>query len=110
MHIGRTVCRCSGIFANHRSEIMRKFAIVCFFAFLLGLSALVHAAPVDINTADAAVLAESIKGVGAKRAEAIIAYRKEHGPFKAVEDLAKVPGIGTKVVEQNRQNLTVGKR
>lgn len=89
---------------------MRKFAVVCFSAFLLGLSAVVSAAPVDINTADATALAQSIKGVGAKRAEAIVAYRKEHGPFKTVDELAKVPGIGAKMVEANRQNLAVGKR
>lgn len=89
---------------------MRKLASVCLSALLLGLSVMVQAAPVDINSADAAVLASSIKGVGEKRAEAIIAYRKEHGPFKAIEDLAKVPGIGAKMVEDNRQNLTVGKR
>ncbi|MEW6647209.1 MAG: helix-hairpin-helix domain-containing protein [Pseudomonadota bacterium] len=89
---------------------MRKFAVACFSAFLLGLSAVVFAAPVDINTADATALAQSIKGVGAKRAEAIVAYRKEHGPFKTVDDLAKVPGIGAKMVEANRQNLAVGKR
>ncbi|WP_127477089.1 ComEA family DNA-binding protein [Sulfurivermis fontis] len=89
---------------------MRKFAVACFSAFLLGLSTVVSAAPVDINTADAATLAQSIKGVGAKRAEAIVAYRKEHGPFKTVDDLAKVPGIGAKMVEANRQNLAVGKR
>ncbi len=89
---------------------MRKFAIVCFSVFLLGLSSLTLAAPVDINTADAALLAQSIKGVGAKRAEAIIAYRKEHGPFKTADELTKVPGINAKIVEDNRQNIAVGKR
>lgn len=88
---------------------MRKFAIACLSALLLGLSTAIHAAAVDINTADAAALAQSIKGVGAKRAEAIVAYRKEHGPFKTVDDLAKVPGVGAKVVEDNRANLSVGK-
>lgn len=89
---------------------MRKFAIVCFSLFLLGLSSLTWAAPVDINTADAVMLAEAIDGVGPKKAEAIIAYRKKHGPFKSVDDLAKVPGIGAKLVENNRKNMTVGKR
>lgn len=89
---------------------MRKFVLACFYAILLALSAATYAAPVDINSADAALLAQSIKGVGDKRAEAIVAYRNEHGPFKSVDDLAKVPGIGVKVVEQNRANLTVGKR
>lgn len=89
---------------------MRKFVMGCFSALLLGLSAITQAAPVDINSADATVLAQGIKGVGVKRAEAIVAYRKEHGPFKTVDDLAKVPGVGAKVVEENRANLSVGKR
>lgn len=66
------------------------------------------AAPVDINTADAATLATAIKGVGAARAEAIIAYREQHGPFATVDDLANVKGIGSKIVEANRDGLSVG--
>ncbi|PKM42524.1 MAG: competence protein ComEA [Gammaproteobacteria bacterium HGW-Gammaproteobacteria-1] len=89
---------------------MHKSVVAIFAIFLLALSAFTHAAPVDINTADAATLAQAIKGVGAKRADAIVAYRKEHGPFKSVDELAKVPGIGAKVVEENRQNIAVGKQ
>lgn len=88
---------------------MRKFAVVCFSVFLLGLSSLTLAAPVDINTADATVLAQSIKGVGAKRAEAIVAYRKEHGPFKSLDELTKIKGINAKIIENNRSNMTIGK-
>ncbi len=84
---------------------------------LLGIIALLFvffaapswAAPVNINTADAATLASGINGVGEKKAEAIIKYRKEHGPFKSVDELANVPGIGEKTIENNRNNLTVGK-
>lgn len=65
--------------------------------------------PVDINSADAATLAASIKGVGQSRAEAIVAYREKHGPFATVDDLALVSGIGDKLVEQNRDQLTAGK-
>lgn len=89
---------------------MRKITVVFVSLFLLGLSSLTFAAPIDINTADSAALAQAINGVGPKRAEAIVAYRKEHGPFKTVEELAKVPGIGAKLVEQNKQNISVGKR
>lgn len=84
---------------------------------LLGIIALLFvffagpcwAAPVNINTADAATLAAGIKGVGDKKAQAIIQYRKDHGPFKSVDELANVPGIGEKMVENNRSNITVGK-
>lgn len=62
---------------------------------------------VNINTADAATLAEHVKGVGLKKAEAIVQYRKDNGPFKSVEDLAKVTGIGDETVEKNRAILSV---
>jgi len=63
---------------------------------------------VDINTADAQTLDKNIIGVGLKRAEAIVAFREEHGPFQSVDELTKVKGIGQKMVEKNRANLTVG--
>jgi len=61
---------------------------------------------VNINSADAATMAANIIGVGEKRAQAIVAYREEHGPFKSVDELTQVKGIGLKLVEQNRENLT----
>ena len=67
------------------------------------------APPVDINTAGAEALAEAIKGVGLKRAEAIVVHRDKHGPFATVDDLANVQGIGERTVEGSRGNLTVGK-
>jgi len=63
-------------------------------------------AAVDINTADAATL-EQVKGIGPVKAAAIVDYRKANGPFKSVDELAKVPGIGEKSVEQLRDQLTV---
>ncbi len=75
---------------------------------LLAVSSLVFAAePVDINSADAAALAQAMKGVGPAKAEAIVAFRAKNGPFKSVEDLALVQGIGEKTVEMNRDHLTV---
>ena len=52
---------------------------------------------VDINQADATQLA-TLKGIGPKKAEAIIAYRAAHGGFKTVNDLANVKGIGVKAL------------
>lgn len=65
------------------------------------------AEPVDINTADAQTLSRAIKGVGRARAEAIVAYRSEHGPFKTVDELTQVKGIGLKIIESNRDNIVV---
>lgn len=76
---------------------------------VLMLPLLVHAGPVNINTADAATLAKELSGVGDVKAAAIVEYRQKHGAFKTVDDLALVPGIGNKFVERNRQNLRLDK-
>jgi len=67
----------------------------------------VSAGPVDINTADAATLASAINGVGEKKAATIVEYRKTHGPFASVDDLARIKGIGAGTIDRNRDNLMV---
>ena len=64
------------------------------------------AAQINLNTASAAEL-ETLNGVGAAKAEAIVAYRTEHGGFKSVDELANVKGIGDKTVSKNRDQMTV---
>ncbi len=59
--------------------------------------------PVDINHADATQLA-TLKGIGPKKADAIIAYRTKNGSFQTVADLAKVKGIGAKSVARLQKN------
>lgn len=61
---------------------------------------------VNINTASAGELA-TLKGVGAKTAQAIVDYREMFGRFESVDDLTKVKGIGDKTLEKNRHRLTV---
>ncbi|WP_394752039.1 ComEA family DNA-binding protein [Crenothrix sp.] len=63
------------------------------------------AAPVNINTADAKTISDSLNGIGQKKAEAIIKYRTEKGPFKAADDLTNVSGIGPKTVEKNKADI-----
>jgi competence protein ComEA len=76
------------------------------FIFLLSLCAVnVMAAPVNVNTADAKTIAEALTGVGPAKAEAIIEYREKNGPFKSAEDFIKVPGIGEKTVEKNKNDI-----
>ncbi len=60
---------------------------------------------VNINKADAETLAATLTGVGISRAEAIVRYREEFGPFFTIEDLQQVKGIGPGVVEKNRERL-----
>lgn len=63
------------------------------------------AGPVNVNTADASLLAKELDGVGPAKAQAIVEYRQKNGPFRTPEDLLKVQGIGERVLEQNRANL-----
>lgn len=49
--------------------------------------------PVNLNTADAEALT-ALPGIGEELAARIVEYREEHGPFKTVEELTEVPGIG----------------
>ena len=61
---------------------------------------------VDINTADAKLL-ETLPGIGETRAQAIISHRDEHGPFKRVDDIVAVPGIGAATLEGLRDLVEV---
>ena len=60
---------------------------------------------VNINTADAAKLEAVLINVGPAKAAAIVEYREENGPFKSVEELAMVNGIGLRTVELNRDRI-----
>lgn len=60
---------------------------------------------VNINTAQADELATLLSGVGLKKAQAIVKYRDENGPFQRVEDLAQVKGIGDSLVDKNRTRI-----
>jgi competence protein ComEA len=62
--------------------------------------------PININAADAETLATAIVGIGPAKAAAIVAYREQHGPFKTVDDLLLVKGIGEATLEKNRERLT----
>ena len=88
---------------------MKKQVIAAAMALaLLGASSAFAGEAVDINTADAQTLAATIKGVGEKKAEAIIAYRQQHGPFKSVDDLVQVRGVSAQMIESSREKLAVG--
>jgi len=61
---------------------------------------------IDLNRADPWLL-EALPGIGETRAQAIVDYRNEAGPFKRIEDLLKVEGIGQETLEQIRGYVTV---
>ncbi|MHA6193677.1 ComEA family DNA-binding protein [Pseudomonas wadenswilerensis] len=61
----------------------------------------------DLNKADAATLQSQLSGIGKTKAEAIVAYREEHGDFASVDELLEIKGIGKALLERNRDKLTV---
>ncbi|EJO93863.1 ComEA family DNA-binding protein [Ectopseudomonas hydrolytica] len=62
---------------------------------------------INLNTADAATLQKELAGIGATKAQAIVAYREEHGNFASVDELLEVKGIGPATLEKNRDKLSV---
>ena len=74
---------------------------------LLSLLTLSAWGAVDINTATLSEL-EAVKGIGPKKALAIVAYRQRHGPFKRIETLVRVGGFGQASVAKLQGKLTVG--
>ena len=65
------------------------------------------ARPININTASASELA-AVNGLGEVKARAIVAYREQNGPFKSVDDLKEVKGIGDRMLAKLRPQVTLG--
>lgn len=62
---------------------------------------------VNINKANAAQMASMLKGVGLKKAQAIIDYRTQYGEFSSIDELTAVKGIGEKTVQKNRSKIAI---
>lgn len=82
---------------------MKKLLGSLFLSLLLASPAW---AVVDINSATQSEL-ESVKGIGPAKAQAIIEYRQKNGPYKRLEDLENVKGIGKATVDKLKGELTV---
>lgn len=79
-----------------------------FLLFVLfSISGALFAAQVNVNTADAETLSSELSGIGQSKAEAIVAYREQHGPYMKIEDLTNVKGIGVGTIDRNKTRLTV---
>ncbi|MFC4158058.1 ComEA family DNA-binding protein [Chitinimonas lacunae] len=82
---------------------MRKL-FPALFAALLSVATL---ATVNINSAPQTEL-EGLKGIGPAKARAIIDYRSKNGPFKSVDELEKVSGIGRATLDKIRPEISTG--
>ena len=64
--------------------------------------------PVNINTANSEQL-QQVPGIGPATAQKILQMRKSYGPFKSVDDLLAIRGLGQKRLDKMRKYLTVGR-
>lgn len=80
-----------------------------FIVLLMLFSLNAYATPVDINKASAKTIAQSLNGIGIKKAEAIVKYRKQNGAFKTINELTNVKGIGEKTVKKNKKDIRLSK-
>jgi len=78
-----------------------KYLITLLATCFLGITAWASG-PVNINTASAEEIADSLKGIGQSKAERIIEYRDANGAFSHVDELVNVKGIGLSTVDKNR--------
>lgn len=86
---------------------MRQIILIGVLA-LAWLPLLALAGPVNVNTADAETISAELKGIGLAKARAIVEYREKYGPFKSIDDLMLVSGIGKRTIEQNRADILLG--
>jgi competence protein ComEA len=101
---------------NHHKQkegkmVNRKIGMVVVlvvFVILAGVISLYagEAGKININTASAEELTQ-LKGIGPSHAAKIVAYREQNGPFKAAEEVIKVPGIGQKTFDNNKEQILI---
>ncbi|MDI6003922.1 MULTISPECIES: ComEA family DNA-binding protein [Cobetia] len=77
-------------------------------AGLMAFTPLTQAAEMNINTATPEQLTQ-LKGIGDKKAQAIVAWRKANGPFTSIDQLAEVKGISANTLERMETTLTLDK-
>jgi len=96
-----------------RQLLFRLLLSFVFLGLILSAPALAGkkkppAKPVNINTATSEQL-QQVPGIGPATAEKILKMRKSYGPFKSVDDLLAIRGLGEKRLDKMRKYLTVGK-
>jgi competence protein ComEA len=89
-------------------KVLVIMLMVCFMAVMSAPAVATGSETININTASVDELTQ-LQKVGPKTAENIVAYRDVNGPFKTLDDLKNVKGVGDKILELNKDRMTVGK-
>lgn len=88
---------------------MKKILLPLIWALLISQASFAQETHVresiNINKASAQQIADTLDGIGLKKAEAIIQYRKQHGVFSSADALMVVKGIGEATIEKNRRRI-----
>ena len=91
--------------ASHKqSRCKQTLGIVCA-AFMLTYANLAAAIPVNINQADADVIADALNGIGEKTAIKIVEYRNSNGLYTSADDLLNISGIGEKKLAKIKDDV-----
>ncbi|VAW93639.1 hypothetical protein MNBD_GAMMA22-809 [hydrothermal vent metagenome] len=85
-------------------KIFLSVLMLCVFSIQAA-----YADSVDINKADAVTISKNLKGIGLKKAKMIVEFRVANGPFRSIEDITKVKGVGSKILELNKSEIIVSK-
>jgi len=88
---------------------MEKIAKKLLLVWLLSavLSSASFAVELNVNSATAEQLAETMTGIGPAKAEAIVKDREANGKFKSIDDVGRVKGIGAATIDRNREKIMV---
>ncbi len=86
---------------------MLRLTRIFTLLILMLVSGLAAADIINLNTADASSLAKTMDGIGLTKAQAIVAYRDQHGGFSSLEQLLQVKGIGKKTLDRNREKISL---
>ena len=99
--------RCRVLPVSHCRILIVTFAIVLVCISAASANKKPPLRPVNLNTATALEL-QQVPGIGPSTADKILKMRKSYGPFKSVDDLRAIKGIGPKRMEKMRKYITVG--
>jgi competence protein ComEA len=95
-----------GVMMKKNKKLIALLLVVTVLIAFVPATLAQEAKKININQASAEELTQ-LQGIGQKYAERIVQFRKEHGPFKSPMDITRVPGIGSKIFNDNKDLITV---